>query len=52
MQTYKNIKRSNNIMKEGYTIMKDFKGNEHEAPIIKAPYLKNLLNKQIEVALG
>lgn len=39
-------------MKEGYTIMKDLKGTVHEAPIIKAPYLKNLLNKHIEVAFG
>jgi hypothetical protein len=38
-------------MKEGYTIMKDLKGKIHEAPIIKAPYLKNLLNRQIEIAL-
>jgi hypothetical protein len=37
-------------MKEGYTIMKDLKGGPHEAPIIKAPYLKNLLNKTIDVA--
>lgn len=39
-------------MKEGYTIMKDLKGTAYEAPIIKAPYLKSLLNKQIEVAFG
>lgn len=39
-------------MKDGYTIMKDLKGTRHEAPIIKAPYLKNLLNKQIEVAFA
>ncbi len=32
-------------MKEGYTIMKDFKGTEHEAPVIKPPYMKNLLNR-------
>ena len=36
-------------MKKGYTIMKDAKGEPHEAPIIKAPYLKNLLNKPIDV---
>jgi hypothetical protein len=39
-------------MKEGYTIMKDSKGNAHEAPVVKAPYLKNLLNRQIEVSFG
>ncbi len=32
--------------------MKDLKGTAHEAPIIKAPYLKNLLDKHIEVAFG
>lgn len=32
--------------------MKDSKGKSHEAPIIKAPYLKNLLNKQIEVSFA
>lgn len=32
--------------------MKDLKGIAHEAPIIKAPYLKNLLKKQIEVAFA
>ncbi len=32
--------------------MKDLKGTEHEAPIIYPPYLKNLLNKQIEVVFG
>lgn len=32
--------------------MKDLKGTGHEAPIIKAPYLKNLLHKQIEVAFA
>jgi hypothetical protein len=36
-------------MKEGYTIMKDLKGERHEAPIIKAPYLKNLIDRSIEV---
>lgn len=39
-------------MKEGYTIMKDSKGKEHEAPIIKGPYLKNLRNKQIDVSFA
>jgi hypothetical protein len=39
-------------MKEGYTIMKDLKGEPHEAPIIKAPYLKNLLNKTIDVVFA
>jgi hypothetical protein len=39
-------------MKEGYTIMKDSKGNPHETPIIKSPYLKNLLNKTIDVAFA
>jgi hypothetical protein len=39
-------------MKEGYTIMKDSKGERHEAPIIKAPYLKTLLNKTIEVGFA
>jgi hypothetical protein len=39
-------------MKEGYTIMKDSKGTPHEAPIIKSPYLKNLLNKTIDVAFA
>lgn len=32
--------------------MKDLKGNVHEAPKIKAPYLKNLLNKYVEVSFG
>ena len=32
--------------------MKDSKGKEHEAQIIKAPYLKNLLNKPIEVGFA
>jgi hypothetical protein len=32
--------------------MKDLKGIAHEAPIIKSPYLKNLLKKQIEVAFA
>ena len=39
-------------MKEGYTIMKDLKGNGHEMLIIKPPYLKSLINKQIEVSFG
>jgi hypothetical protein len=39
-------------MKEGYTLMRDSKGKSHEAPIIKAPYLKNLLNKNIEVGFS
>jgi hypothetical protein len=39
-------------MKEGYAIMKDSKGKSHEAPIIKAPYLKNLLNKEVEVGFA
>jgi sRNA-binding regulator protein Hfq len=39
-------------MKEGYTTMKDAKGISHETPIIKAPYLNNLLNKTIEVAFS
>ncbi len=39
-------------MKEGYTIIKDVRGAVHEAPTIKAPYLKNLLNRQIEVAFA
>ena len=32
--------------------MKDSKGVPHEMPIIKAPYLKNLLNKTIEVGFA
>ena len=32
--------------------MKDSKGKAHEAQIIKAPYLKNLLNKEIEVGFA
>lgn len=32
--------------------MKDSNGKSHEAPIIKAPYLKNLLNKDIEVGFA
>jgi hypothetical protein len=39
-------------MKEGYTIMKDSKGGRHEASIIKALYLKNLLDKTIDVAFA
>jgi len=37
-------------MKEGYLIVKDSKGNDQEVPVIKAPYLKNLLNKEITVS--
>ncbi len=36
-------------MKEGYATMKELKGIGHEVPIIKAPYLENLLKRQIEV---
>ena len=32
--------------------MKDSKGERHEAPIVKAPYLKNLFNKSIEVGFA
>ncbi len=32
--------------------MKDSKGIQHEAPIVKAPYLENLLNKKIDVAFA
>jgi len=39
-------------MKEGYALMKDSKGKAHEAPIIKAPYVKNLFNKNIEVGFA
>jgi|GEM_PF-2147945 len=39
-------------MKEGYVTVKDTKGNKHEVPRIKAPYLKNLLNKEITVSYG
>jgi hypothetical protein len=39
-------------MKEGHTIMKDSKGIQHEVPIVKAPYLKSLLNKEINVAFA
>lgn len=39
-------------MKEGYTIIKDSIGEPHEAPIIKAPYLKYLLNKTIDVVFA
>jgi hypothetical protein len=39
-------------MKNGYAIMKDAKGAPHEAPIIKAPYLNNLLNKTIDVVFS
>jgi hypothetical protein len=39
-------------MKEGYTTIKDSKGERHDAPIIKAPYLKNLFNKTVEVGFA
>ncbi len=39
-------------MKKDVTIVKDSKGVAHEAPIIKAPYLKNLHNKKIDVAFA
>ncbi len=32
--------------------MKDSKGKPHEGLIFKAPYLKNLLNKEIEVGFA
>lgn len=37
-------------MKEGYVTVKDTKGNKHEVPLIKAPYMKNLFNKEITVS--
>ncbi len=39
-------------MKEGYTIIKDIKGGVHEAPMIPAHYLKNLLDRQVEVSFA
>lgn len=39
-------------MKEEFTTVKDLKGGTHEAPIIKAPYLKNLHDKRINVAFA
>ena len=32
--------------------MKDSKGERHEAPIVKSPYLKNLFNRSIEVGFA
>jgi hypothetical protein len=39
-------------MKDGFTTMRDAKGKTHEAPIIKAPYLKSLLKRTIEVGFA
>jgi hypothetical protein len=39
-------------MKDGFATMRDAKGKTHEKPIIKAPYLKNLLNRTIEVGFA